>query len=104
MVGTSTRVVRQHHLIERLSSLLSTYFGWSEPVELVEQRFNFLPRIFRWRGDVWRVRRVVRVWDYDGGAWQASRRYFQIICQEERSYVLFQDLSIGTWHLRRGGV
>ena len=103
MVHSSIRVLRQHHLIERLSSLLSARVGWSEPVELIEQHFNFLPRIFRWRGSLWYVRRVVKVWDYAGSGWQPSRRYFQVICQEDRSYVLFQDLSIGTWHVRRGG-
>src|SRR3989442_254074 len=99
MVHVSIRVLRQHHLIARLSSLLSTFVVWSEPIELVEQRFNFLPRVFHWRGDVWRVRRIVKIWEYDGKGRRSSRRYFQVLCQEERCYVLFQDLSIGTWHL-----
>ena len=75
--------------------------GRAEPVELVEQRYNFLPHSFRWRGDLRRVRVVARVWEQPGWALRAPRRYFEVICGRGGSYVLFQDLQLGTWHMSR---
>ena len=69
-----------------------------EPVDLLDQRFNFLPRSFRWRGDLWRVRSVERVWEQSRGR-QAARRYFEVTCGPGSSHILFQDLRMGTWHV-----
>jgi hypothetical protein len=83
-------------------------FAWSralalvrrvEPVDLVEQRYNFLPHSFRWRGAMRRVRRVARVWEQQGSAARSPRRYFEVTCGGGGSYVLFQDLRVGTWHM-----
>ncbi len=72
--------------------------GWgvrgNEPVLLIEQRFNFLPLNFRWRGALWRVRSVVAVQE------RGARRYFRVICQDGSRHMLFQDLTLGTWHVR----
>jgi hypothetical protein len=85
-------------------------FGWArvclqgltgrvEPVDLLDQRFNFLPRSFRWRGDLWRVRAIVRVWEQPCGGWRPARRYFEVTCGPGSCHILFQDLRIGTWHV-----
>ena len=70
-----------------------------EPVDLLDQRFNFLPRSFRWRGDLWRVRSIERVWEQPRGGWRPARRYFEVTCGLDTSHILFQDLRIGTWHV-----
>jgi hypothetical protein len=70
-----------------------------EPIDLLDQRFNFLPRSFRWRGDLWRVRSIVRVWEQPHFGWRPSRRYFEVICGPGSCHILFQDLRIGTWHV-----
>ena len=36
-----------------------------------------------------------------GWALRAPRRYFEVICGRGGSYVLFQDLQLGTWHMSR---
>ncbi|HEU5101618.1 MAG TPA: hypothetical protein VFU22_21500 [Roseiflexaceae bacterium] len=70
-----------------------------EPVDVLDQRFNFLPRSFRWRGDLWRVRSIERVWEQPHSGLRPSRRYFEVTCGLGSRYVLFQDLRIGTWHV-----
>src|SRR4051812_3832999 len=70
-----------------------------EPVDLLDQRFNFLPRSFRWRGDLWRVRTIVRVWEQPSAGLRPSRRYFEVTCGPGSCHILFQDLRIGTWHV-----
>jgi hypothetical protein len=70
-----------------------------EPVDLLDQRFNFLPRSFRWRGDLWRVRAIVRVWEQPCAGWWPPRRYFEVTCGPGSCHILFQDLRIGTWHV-----
>ena len=70
-----------------------------EPVDLLDQRFNFLPRSFRWRGDLWRVRAIVRVWEQPRAGWRPARRYFEVTCGPGSCHILFQDLRVGTWHV-----
>src|SRR5689334_4963235 len=70
-----------------------------EPVDLLDQRFNFLPRSFRWRGDLWRVRSIERVWEQPRGGSRPARRYFEVTCGPGTCHILFQDLRIGTWHV-----
>ena len=83
----------------RVWAMLAELFERAEPIELFEQRFNFLPRSFRWRGDLRRVRAVVRVWELPGVGMRPARRYFEVLCGQGGSYILFQDLHIGTWHV-----
>jgi hypothetical protein len=70
-----------------------------EPVDLLDQRFNFLPHRFRWRGDLWRVRSIERVWEQSRSGWVPPRRYFEVTCGTGSCHILFQDLRIGTWHV-----
>jgi hypothetical protein len=71
----------------------------AEPIAIVEQRFNFLPRSFRWRGNLQSIRQIARVWERTYTSRRAPRRYFEVICQDNSTRVLFQDLSVGTWHV-----
>ncbi|HNP73325.1 MAG TPA: hypothetical protein PLO33_13125 [Kouleothrix sp.] len=80
-------------LLGRVLSGLGALWRRAEPVDVVDQRFNFLPHRFRWRGDLRRVRVVARVWERSG------RRYFEVICGPEQCFVLFQDVRLGTWHV-----
>lgn len=82
-----------------MARLLATVWPGGEPVELIEQRFNFLPQRFRWRGAHWRVRRISAVWEHTRGRRQ-PRRYFRVICQDDSQHMLYQDLTFGTWHVR----
>ena len=94
------RVVQGHARFgERVWAILAELLGRTEPIELIEQRFSFLPRSFRWRGDLRRVRAVVRVWEQPQIGMRPARRYFEVICGQGGSYTLFQDLQIGTWHV-----
>ena len=86
-------------LVDWVRAGLSIFTPRVEPVDLLDQRFNFLPRSFRWRGDLWRVRSIVRVWEQQHGGLRPSRRYFEVTCGPNSHYILFQDLRIGTWHV-----
>jgi hypothetical protein len=82
-----------------MRAMLAALLSPIEPVELLEQRFNFLPRSFRWRGGIWRVRVVVQVWERPRAGLRPARRYFEVICGQGSGCVLFQDLHVGTWHV-----
>jgi len=96
MIALTPRHVRTG---SRVRAHLAALLGRSEPIDLVEQRFNFLPRRFRWRGDLRRVRAVARVWERPRGALRPPRRYFEVICGQGGRFILFQDLHVGTWHV-----
>lgn len=81
---------------------LSWWIGRVEPVELHAQRFGYQPRCFRWRGMLYRVYRIERVWEQSTRGNRAARRYFIVRCADEQRYTLFQDLTIGTWHMVHG--
>lgn len=83
---------------DRAWAAVAGLFERPEPVELIEQRFHFLPQRFRWRGDLRRVRAIALVWERSGTRRHAPRRYFRVICHDGRGVTLFQDLRIGTWH------
>jgi hypothetical protein len=94
------RVVPRHaRLVDRVWARLAELLGRAEPIELIEQRFSFLPRSFLWRGDLRRVRAIVRVWELPQAGMRPARRYFEVICGQGGNYTLFQDLQIGTWHV-----
>jgi len=71
---------------------------YDEAVELVEQRFQCLPRVFRWRGRRYNVEAVQRCWTASRRRWRGrvERRFFQVQCAEGSF-----DLKTGAWHLRR---
>lgn len=70
-----------------------------EPVELCARRFGYQPARFRWRGMLYRVACIERVWEETARRDHAARRYFAVRCGNNQEYMLFQDLQIGTWHL-----
>ncbi len=94
----SAPAVAQVGLLDRLFVALQRWLVRAEPVDVLEQRFNFLPQRFRWRGDLRRVREVTRIWEQPGGLLPA-RRYFEVICGQGHRFVLFQDVQLGTWHI-----
>jgi len=95
----SARAPRRVGYGSRVWSAVGALFRRPEPVEMLDQRFNFLPRSFRWRGDVWRVRSIARVWDRPSTALLPPRRYFEVNCGQRDSYILVQDLRIDVWYL-----
>ena len=104
MIRSRVYVTTRGQLPNYLWSLFKTLFIAPEPIEVLEQRFNFFPRTFRWRGDVCRIRSVTYVWDH-GPRWgSAPRRYFRVTGHRGERYTLFQNLHIGTWHIDIGGV
>ncbi len=83
--------------------------GWriyDEAVEMVGRRFGFYPRIFRWRGRLFRVSDVERCWTRSrrgsrySGRRRAERHFFQVRC-DEGTFEIYQELRANTWHLRR---
>jgi hypothetical protein len=75
---------------------------YDEAVELLGLRFNYLPQLFRWRGRFHEVEAVERCWTVARGRRGdgIQRRYFRVQCGDG-SYELYQDLVMGTWHVRR---
>jgi hypothetical protein len=90
---------KQPGILERAWAMFVSLFVGAEPIEVIDQRFNFLPHCFRWRGDLRRVRMVSRVWEQPQSGLQPPRRYYEVICGQGKRYVLFQDVRIGTWHM-----
>ena len=86
-------------LFARAWDVWQALFVRAEPIEVLDQRFNFLPHCFRWRGNMRRVRSVARVWEQPQSALQPPRRYYEVICGQGMRYVVFQDVRIGTWHM-----
>ena len=87
---------------ELLGGVLVNRRSYGEAVEVVEQRYSFFPRVFRWRGrcyeveSVERCRTVVR----QGFRGPVERRYFHVRCAGG-VFELYQDLRTGVWHLQR---
>ena len=79
--------------------------GWKiydETIEMVQKRFQYFPRAFRWRGRRYDVDAVEHSWTVIGSGWRrrAARHFFQVRCGEG-TFELYQDLQSGAWHLRR---
>ena len=94
----NARAPRRAGFSDRVWAAFCALLRRPEPVEMVEERFNFLPRTFRWRGDIWRVRSVVRIWDQPRAGIRPPRRYFEVTCGQG-SFILIHDLHVGIWHL-----
>jgi hypothetical protein len=82
--------------------------GWKfydEAIEMLEQRFKYLPKLFRWRGRYYEVDAVDRCWTLERQRkrQRLERRYFRVQCGEG-TFELYQDLVTATWHLRRARV
>jgi hypothetical protein len=79
--------------------------GWKivdEAVEMVDQRFRYLPDAFRWRGQRYEVDVVERSWTVSRPGWQGriERRFFRVR-SGAGTFELYQDLRSAAWHLRR---
>ena len=71
-----------------------------EPIALLELRYNYQPRTFRWRGMTHAINLVERRWADAGLPWRpADRQYWRVRCQDGRRYDIYQDLRANTWHL-----
>ena len=75
---------------------------YDEAVELVARRFQYFPRVFRWRGCRYEVETMKRSWTVSrrGRRRRVERRYFEVHCAEG-AFEIYQDLTTGGWHLRR---
>lgn len=75
---------------------------YDEAVEMVERRYQYFPRVFRWRGQRCEVESVQRCWTVNRRAWRGriQRHFFQVRCAQG-DFELYQDVRSGAWHLRR---
>lgn len=78
---------------------------YDEAVDMMKQRLQFFPEVFRWRGRCFTVEAVDRCWTVSQRRWRRRepRRFFQVRCAGN-TFELFQDLGCGTWHLRRASL
>jgi len=79
--------------------------GWKiydEMVDMIQRRYRYFPRVFRWRGQRYRVESVERCWTVARRGWKRriERHFFHVRCAGGE-FELFQDVRTGTWHLRR---
>jgi hypothetical protein len=79
--------------------------GWKfydESVEVLEQRYCYLPQLFRWRGRYYDVHAVERCWTVVRRRRSVSvqRRSFRVQCGDG-TFDLYHDLRVDSWHLRR---
>lgn len=75
---------------------------YDEAIDVVQHRCRYFPAVFRWRGRGYQVDAVERSWVVPAQGWRRrhDRRFFRARCGEG-TFELYQDLQIGTWHLRR---
>jgi hypothetical protein len=75
---------------------------YDEAVEMEQRRFQYFPRVFRWRGRRYEVETVERCWTVSRRGWKrrVERHFFQVRCSEG-DFELYQDVRTGIWHLRR---
>ena len=71
----------------------------SEQIEVCAHRYGYQPGRFRWQGKLLGVGRVERVWERAGRGQRNPRRYFRVLCQNDRTYILYQDLRLGCWYV-----
>lgn len=70
---------------------------YDEAVDMVQQRWQYFPSIFGWRGRRHEIESIECSWLARG---QPARRFFRVRCAEG-VFELYQNLGAGTWHLRR---
>lgn len=75
---------------------------YDEAVDVVGRRFQYFPRVFRWRGRRYEVEAMKRSWIVSRPGWRGrvQRRYFEAHCAQG-AFELYQDLTAGGWYLRR---
>jgi hypothetical protein len=75
---------------------------YDEAIEMVERRFRYFPRVFRWRGRRYEVEAVEQCWTVSRSAWRrrVERHFFRVQCAGG-TFELYQEVRTNTWHLRR---
>ncbi len=78
---------------------------YDEAVEMVQRRYGYFPRAFRWRGQRYDVEAVERCWTVNRRGWRGrvQRHFFHVRCAEG-DFEVYQDVRTGAWHLRRASV
>jgi hypothetical protein len=79
---------------------------YDESIEMLNRKFRYLPRTFRWRGQRYEVKSVERCWTVSrwtpwlGLRRRVERHYFRVQCLEG-VFDLYQDIRSGAWYVRR---
>lgn len=75
---------------------------YDEAVEMVQRRYQYFPRVFRWRGQRHEVEAIQRCWTVSRRGWRGrvERHFFHVRCASG-DFELYQDVRTGMWHLRR---
>lgn len=75
---------------------------YDEALDMQRLRYGYLPHVFRWRGQRYRVEVVDRSWTVSRRRRRrvVARRYFRVR-SSGAVLDLYQDLVAGTWHLWR---
>jgi hypothetical protein len=75
--------------------------NYDEAIDMLEQRHQYFPQVFRWHGRRYEVDSVERSWQSaTRRRHESPRRFFRVRCAEG-IYELYQDLEAGTWHMGR---
>ncbi len=76
--------------------------SFNEAIEMVQRRFNYFPKVFRWRGQRYHVDRVEECWTVSRPGWKrrVERHCFRLSCRAG-DFEVYQDLASNTWHLGR---
>ena len=69
--------------------------GRREAVEMLERRFGYFPKRFRWRGRLYDVEAVERCWT---SVRTNPRLCFRVRCREG-SFELSQEVRLNTWEV-----
>jgi hypothetical protein len=69
--------------------------GSREAVEMLEKRFGYFPKRFRWHGKIYDVEAVERCWT---GVRSNPRLSFRVRCREG-SFELSQDVRLNKWEV-----
>jgi hypothetical protein len=79
-----------------------TWRIYDEAIEMVQRRFQYFPRVFRWRGHRYDVDVIEQCWTVSRRAWwrRVERHFFRLRCAEG-TFEIYQDVRTNTWHLRR---
>jgi hypothetical protein len=94
--------IERHLLLGGRDMIAMKWKEYDEAVEMIDLRYRFLPRLFRWRGQVHNVEWVERNWTQSQrrAKQRAERRFFRVRCAST-ALELYQDLRSGTWHVHR---
>jgi hypothetical protein len=73
-----------------------------EPIQVCEKRYNYFPKIFRWRGQLHHIRAVERCWTVTRRRWlHPIQRHCFRVRTVDATYDLVQELDRDAWYLHR---